>query len=442
MKRVYLIVGAVLALAASAGAGPAAPAPVVPPPSDLTDVERRAVALRAAEVEALDRMNTVIRESHLSQERTVGDALPFGSEADITLRAAVRVARIVGEPRRYSDGYTEVDIEIPMFSVVQWVADACAGGDRSKAALEDLKSQGQEGFLRVSGGARATEDTPPALAARLVATPTDVLPEMYPLGWHGVTAAGRVDAARTARIRAYQAMDARIRSLPLRPGHKVDDLVEASPAAKARLAMYVRSLALTGEPRLMPDRIAEVEIAADVRELIAVLKEMRDLGPADATSRTGEFERALMELKSDRLTAVGRGMPDASYLRPWRLEYTPDGTPLPDWAAKALEATGVAGLSPEVDDPAKARLLAARSAKARAVTELESVLQQVKLDDGRTVHERAAKDEAFRKDTEALLQSAKLVSTRVREDGKWEVLMRLPLVRLYEFSRTKSASAK
>jgi hypothetical protein len=265
---------------------------------------------------------------------------------------------------------------------------------------------------------------------------------MYPLGWHGVTAAGRVDAARTARIRAYKGMDARIRSLPLRPGRTVDDLVKASPAAEARLEMYVRSLALTGEPRLMPDRVAEVEVAADVRELIAVLKEIRDLGPTDATSPTGEFERILLELKAGRLTAVGRGMPDASYLRPWRLEYTPDGTPLSDWAAKPLDATGVAGLSPEVDDPAKARLLAARSAKAKALTELEELLGHVKLDDGRTVHERAAKDEVFRKDTEAFLESAKLVSTRVRDDGKWEVLLRLPLVRLFEFSRARPAPAE
>jgi hypothetical protein len=109
--------------------------------------------------------------------------------------------------------------------------------------------------------------------------------------------------------------------------------------------------------------------------------------------------------------------------------------PLPDWAAAALETRGESRPPEHIEDAKEARVLALRAAKATAMAELAKRLDAVGLDDGRTVRERAAKDPVFQRDLKTLLQSAETVASRPTADGQWEVVVRLPLARLYEFSR-------
>jgi hypothetical protein len=103
-----------------------------------------------------------------------------------------------------------------------------------------------------------------------------------------------------------------------------------------------------------------------------------------------------------------------------------------------LEARGVANRPDDIEDLAEAKVLAARSAKARAMSDLQRQLDAVRMDEDRTVRDRAAKDEAFRRDIVALIASAKTVKHEEQAGGKqWEVVVRLPLVRLWEFSRPR-----
>lgn len=394
----------------------------------------------AAQADALWNLTDLVWASHVTEGKTVGESLAPGGEGEIALRVALRSARVVGQPRRYSDGVTEVDIEVETSYVVQAVSDVCAGGDRAKVWLADLKAQGQEGYLRVCGSARLGAGADPDVAMAAAAAPADGLTALFPLGWEDVAAAGRVEAAREARVRAYEAMRERIRGVGLGSGQTVGLGLEGSAAAQVRLDVFVRSLPVSGPPRMMPDRIAEVTVGVSVRDLIKMLKEVRGLVAREWVGwRDEEIDQISVRLKTDALTAVGRGMPSAAFVRP--RQGPAGGGWLPDWAAQVLEGTGTAALSDEVTDKDKAHLLAARSAKARAVGELELRLNAVKLDDGRTVRERGAKDEVFRQDVTAFVGSARTSASRRTEDGWWEVTLRLPLGRLYEFSRRGSEGA-
>jgi hypothetical protein len=72
------------------------------------------------------------------------------------------------------------------------------------------------------------------------------------------------------------------------------------------------------------------------------------------------------------------------------------------------------------------------------VADLEKQVGAVTLADGRTVRQRSTKDEVFRRDVKTFLSGAKTTQYRPTEDGKgWEVTLRLPLIRLYEFSRPR-----
>jgi hypothetical protein len=128
-------------------------------------------------------------------------------------------------------------------------------------------------------------------------------------------------------------------------------------------------------------------------------------------------------------------MPPPEAIRPESVAAA-GGAALPDWATEVLQATGTAGLSRDADDAREARLMAVRSAKVRALADLERRVDAIVLAGGTTVRERAARDAVFRSDLETFLESARTVRQRSLRDGRaWEVTLRLPLLRLYEFSR-------
>ncbi len=414
-----------LALAV-AGPGPRASA------QEYTEAQRQSLSFRAAQVDALNRLADLVASAHLSDELTVGQALERGSDGWIQLRLFLRSARPVGEPRYYSTGVTEVDLEIPLEAVLKTLGALCTRREGDVPALDDLRARAVDGRLRVSGVGRVPQDLEPAVAAQVVASPPETLPEMYPLGWATVQAAGRIQAARDARIRAYEAMSVRIRELRVTPSHTVSDLVGASAAAEARLDVYLRSLALAGRPRMMPDGLCEVTVAAPLRDLIAALKEIQAMNPTGPKATGEEIDGLSVRLKTDRLAATGYGAPASAYVREGGGIET---APLPDWAAAALETRGESRPPEHIEDAKEARVLALRAAKATAMEKLAKRLDAVGLDDGRTVRERATKDPVFQRDVKTLLQSAETVVSRPTDDGQWEVVVRLPLARLYEFSR-------
>ena len=185
---------------------------------------------------------------------------------------------------------------------------------------------------------------------------------------------------------------------------------------------------------MMPDRIAEVDVVAMVPDLIRVLKDIRTLRGAKRWTDE-QLDRLSIRVKDRRLTATGYGMPPVSEVRPAEAAVVAGGAPLPDWAAETIEARGEAPLSPDATDREEARVLAARSAKARALSAVEKKVDAVALSSGVTVRQRAAKDSRFRRDLKTFLSSVRIVMSRPTEDGKgWEVKLRLSLARLYEFS--------
>jgi hypothetical protein len=253
-----------------------------------------------------------------------------------------------------------------------------------------------------------------------------------------VTAEGRVEAVRRARISVYAALNELVRALRVGQAYTVGDMVRGSISGEAQLEALIRGLPVAGAPRLMPDCVAEVSVSVDVRDLIRVLREIRALTPSETRWTDEQIEQLSAQLKTDRLTATGRGMPAPQQVRPEEALSEAAGVPLPDWAARVLEGRGVAKRPIDVEDDAEARLLTARSAKAMAVVNLERQVEAVKLDDGGTVRERMAKDEVFRRDVAALLASAKIVKYEPTADGKqWEAVLRLPLQRLWGFARPR-----
>ena len=400
-----------------------------------TPEQAEGLAIRMAQVDAVNRLTEMVLAVELPSGDTVRKALGPGSRNEIALRVFLRSARVVGPARVYSDGVAEVDVQAPADVVVAKVADLC-GRAAGEVPLESLRLRPIDGNLSASGRGRVPKGVSEEVAGRIASAPPDELPEMFPAGWNRVTAAGRVLAARAARVAAYEGMSARLRGILLGRTETVADLVEGSAAAEAAFNAYVRSLPVAGPPRLMPDGIAEVEVATPVARLIAVLKSIRRIRrPGPRLTEEG-IDRLSVRIKSERIAVTGRGMPPPEAVRPSATPTVAGGEALPDWATDVLEAAGTADLSPDVPDARQNRLLAARSAKVRALAALERQVDGIALDEGTTVRERAAKDPVFRRDLETFLDSARTARSRSLRDGRaWEVVLRLSLLRLYEFSR-------
>jgi len=412
----------------------AAPAPAAPSPAD----EEKALSIRAALVDSYSRLAELVLAAKLPDNRTVGAAVGPASDGEVALRLMLRTARMIGDPRVYSDGVAEVDVEMSFEAVAQKVAQLCGPKVTAAQALADLRAQTIDGYLRAEGRGRVPRDLAPDVIRKAAATRPEELMEMFPLGWERATALGRVDAVRQARVRAYAAMGEAVRAIRLSPKCTIGELASSSPAADTLLDAYLRGLPVVGQPRMMPDRIVEVDMTALVRDLIKVLKDIRALAPAEGLPTEDRIDQLSINLKTERLTVTGYGMPPPDQIKPEESLPAAPGPTMPDWAALVLEARGVARPPDDVEDAGEAKVLAARSAKARAMSDLERRVDAVRLDDGRTVRDRAAKDEVFRRDIVALLASAKTVKHEEQAGGKqWEVVVRLPLVRLWEFSRAR-----
>jgi hypothetical protein len=430
MPRTTVTLLAMLAVVAAACAAGAAGRD-----ADYTPAEADLLAVRAAQVDAVHRLTELVRATALPSGTTVGEALVPGSRQEIALRVFLRSARMVGPPRVYSDGVAEVDVHAPLEVVIEKTAALCSV-EVEGPALAGLRRQAVDGHLCTTGRGRA----PPGLATeaikRLRSAPPEALPEMFPAGWRRVTATGRVLAIRAARIAAYEAMADRLNEILLAQTESVGTLVGTSPAAQAAFEAYVRSLAVSGPPRLMPDRIAEVDVTAPLPGLIEALKDIRRLRGGQVRVTEDQLDRLSVRIKSDGVTVTGRGMPPPDTVRPAPAPAVAGGEALPDWATEVFEAAGTARLNPEMDDPAKAALLASRSAKVRALDDLERQVDRIALADGQTVRQRAARDATFRRDLGLFLESARVARSRAIDDGRGrEVVLRLPLLRLYEFSR-------
>jgi hypothetical protein len=250
-------------------------------------------------------------------------------------------------------------------------------------------------------------------------------------------------------------MSVRVRALHLVATATLGQQIQGNPAAEARLDAFLRSLPVAGRPRFMPDRIAEIEVVASVARLIEALRAVRPHLPAKQQWPLEELDQISVRLKTDQLAVVGRGMPAEEFLRPsrekdtrcrfperpegWPAETTPgvfvaDQRPPPDWAALVLEAAATADRPDQALDEAQARLLASRAAKVRARDLLRRQLDEVRLADGLTVRERAAKDDAFAQDCRLLLDSARVVASRPADGKRWEVRLQLPLGRMAQFA--------
>ncbi|MFO8015453.1 MAG: hypothetical protein R6X20_19385 [Phycisphaerae bacterium] len=235
MRRATVTMFAAAAVALASGAAGA----------DYTPEQARGLAVRMAQVDAVNRLTERVLGVELASGETVREALGPGSRNEIALRVFLRSARRVGPARVYSDGVAEVDVQVPVDPVAAKVADL-TGRAPPEVPIASLAVSPIEENLTASGRGTAPPGLSDEAVRRIASAPPDRLPDMYPAGWRRVTAAGRVLAARAARVAAYEALSDRLEGILLGRTETVAGLLAGSPSAKTAFESYARPPAATG----------------------------------------------------------------------------------------------------------------------------------------------------------------------------------------------------
>ena len=145
---------------------------------------------------------------------------------------------------------------------------------------------------------------------------------------------------------------------------------------------------------------------------------------------------------SPPLEVRGTAYPDgaARESAPWRIRTKPGAAPLPAAFEGALTATGVAEVAAQALDPLEGRLIAKQEARHQARRHLARQIEELEIEDDRTVGDVLGEDADKRDRVEALLQGARQEGVIRDEGGRYSVTLTLNLAPLGEVLRSESTA--
>lgn len=103
-----------------------------------------------------------------------------------------------------------------------------------------------------------------------------------------------------------------------------------------------------------------------------------------------------------------------------------------EWADITVSAVGMGAPPKDAVNPAQAKLMACRAAKADALRRLLEQVYGVQVDSQTTVRDFVTENDEIRTKTEGFIRNARIVKERSLDDGSCEVTLELHLAGLAE----------
>jgi hypothetical protein len=349
------------------------------------------------------------------------------------LRAFLRGAREVGQPRYYSDGVCDVDMEVTLEWVVTTLKELHTRyykGSRVKATdFEQMTQQTEQSVIKVTGsGAPPSDemDIPDPDSAGTFGAPAT---RAVPFGWEDVMPQGRLMARRAAEVDAMRKLAERIKGLQITSSTFVRDFVAEDDRIDTYLQTFIRGIR-KGEPRYEPDQICSVECEVTLEQVVTTLKELHTRYYKGDRVKATDFDQMSQRVERKVIKETGNGVPPAKYIK--RPPPPPPMPSAPDWVGRTLRATGNGVPPADKMGTAQGRLLAARAAEVDAKRKLGEQLEGVMIDSTTTVRDFVAENDEIRADMQTFLMGARVVNTEYDAEGTATVTVELPLERWWE----------
>ena len=400
--------------------------------------QQKLLAMRAAQVDALRKLAEQVYGLRIDAQTLVRD---FVAESDVIkteVKAFLRGARQVGEPRWYADGACDVDYEMTLETIItnlKRIADGRVQRGRFEGRVfEQITQHTKQTTIRVTGsGAPRTEvdygeDLGEGLATGVYRERMQV--RQVPAGWENVTAQGRLMAMRAAQADAYRQIAERVLGLRIDSQTLVRDFVAESDEILTQVKGFIYGIEVTGQ-RFMSDQVAECDCQLTLETVITNLKRI-----ADGRVRKGRFEGRVFEQITQHteqkvIKATGRGVAPARFI----LGSTSavGTTEPPPWSGEVVKATGSAAVDQAMlaQNAAQAWLNAERAAELDARRKIAEQVDGLKIDATTLVKDFVALHDEIRSDMSTFQQGARVVARRRLDDGTAEVDVELPLERLW-----------
>lgn len=350
--------------------------------------------------------------------QTPADLVNADPQAERTLRQAVYDVSRRSPTRWYSDGSCEVDVTVALADLRERVPpNTAAAAALTALDGESLAAVGTAGPPPVSN-----RSVPPA-----------------PEGWESVTPEGIELAAQAAQQDCVAQLIRRIEQLRITETENVRSVLIGPPSLSARLTEYLEPVAFSA-PQYEPIQVCSVRGSVSMDAVVAALKKLARNHRGFRRLAAADFDQLPSLNPQKMIEAVGYGVPPIRHCRGLR---TASNLTPPDWASTTLRATGRGGQPESLEGTAQGKLRAAQAAGADARLKLGRRIDALPLppDGTVTIEEFLTEHRDLDRDVATFLRSMGKVETRWDATGQAEVVMEIPLSRLWTILAPHVASA-
>ena len=361
--------------------------------------QNKLLAKRAAQVDALRKLAEQVYGLKIDARTTVRD---FVTESDVIkteVKAFLRGAKQVGEPRYAADGICEVDYEMTLETIItelKRIADGYVSksGKFTGKVFEQIRQNTQLTTIRVTGSGAprtAAEDVLPAgsvveegLAFGLVPVATVTVPP----GWEGL-GNGRLMAMNAAKNDAYRQVAEQVYGLRIDAQTTVKDFVTQSDEIAVQVKAFIQGAKPVAQ-RYGSDLIAECDVQMTLEDVITNLKRVADGYVKDGKFKGQVFEQIKQHSVISTISVTGFGTLAATEAMLARIKY-PMG-----WEAVTPQG----------------RLMAMRGAQVDAYRLLGEQVIGLRIDAQTTVRDFVTESDDIRSSLEGFIRGIKVTGRR------------------------------
>jgi hypothetical protein len=417
-----------------------ATAPVLLAGEPVTPAQNKLLAMRAAQADALRKLAEQVYGLRIDASTTVQDFVTQSDEIRTQVKAFLRGAKQVGEPRYYADGACDVDYEMTLQTVITELKRICDGVVRNNKfrgnVFEQITQHTKLTVIRVTGSgaprAAAEEGAIGDIVEGLaVGVARDKVTRAVPLGWENVTPQGRLMAMRGALVDGYRQIGERVLGVLVKSNTEVKDFVTENDFIQTAMSGTLQGVKVTGE-RFMSDMIAECDVQMTLETITTIVKRITDGKVKDGVFKGNVFEQAMQQANLTVITATGKSTPAARFIR-GSTAVAPPPADVPDWTGQVLKATGACAVDQAMlkENEAQAWLNAERGATIDATRKAAEQLNGLRIDSRTLVKDFVTEHDSIKADMDTYVKGVRVVAKRRNEDGTAEVDVELPLERLW-----------
>lgn len=417
----------------------AAPAP---PPAMAADnqpvmaqqaAQAKLMAYRAARVDGIRKLSERIKGLNITSTTSVRDFVAESDQIQSALDAFIKGVKEVGQPRYFRDGTCEVDMEVPLSTVItelKTIHDECYKGSRVKISdFEQMTVTNKITMIRETGNSVVRADAPMAEGGAPAVIPAPGIPAIW---MQYCKPQGRLMAVRAARVDAMRKLAERIKGLRITSTTNVRDFVAENDQIQTELDAFIKGIRESGEPIYHADElIVDVPIEVTLRTVYQELKSLHERYYKGNHVTASDFDQVINTVQDTKIREIGNGVPPERYLNgqpgaaPPPAAMQSSGLPRPNWPG-VVRATGQAVVDAKNPNAAQARLMAQRGAEVEARRKLAEQLSGLSITSNTNVHDFSAINDDIAADLQTFQQGAHVVDSKINDDGTAETTVEIP----------------